>query len=192
MNGRTSRANSANGVWALRWSAATLAIARRGQDTGANIFIRLLTSRAVHMNEIVSAQGQAAGKPGPFEPHLMRGHPVRSSGSKSKFCPPVLCSNRGRISGWTCSAAMRRSTRRSGTAGPSIAVGIASIQGANLTRTCCCPAVSLLREVGSYAAGGGGASTIAGVMSAFRMARFRTRRASLSLRNRPYRALSPF
>ena len=51
-----------------------MAIAGRDQDTGANIFIRLLTSRVLHVNEIVSAQGQAAGKPRPFEPHLMPAH----------------------------------------------------------------------------------------------------------------------
>src|SRR5258708_2429016 len=74
MNGLTVRANSADGVWALRWSATPLAIAIRSQDTDANIFIRLLTSRVVHVNEIASAQGQAAGKPRPFDPNLMPGH----------------------------------------------------------------------------------------------------------------------
>src|SRR5258708_38193614 len=95
MNGRTARANSTDGVWALRWSATPLAIARRSQDRGANIFIRLLTSRVVHVNEIVSAQGQAAGKPRPFEPHLMPGHgrgvedvPLGATELASVFKPP--------------------------------------------------------------------------------------------------------
>jgi hypothetical protein len=68
MNGRTARANSVDGVWALKRSATPLDIARRDQDRGANILISLLTNRVVHINKIVSAQGQAAGKPRPFEP----------------------------------------------------------------------------------------------------------------------------
>src|SRR5713226_4918669 len=95
MNGRTAGANSADGAWALSWSATPAAIARRGQDTGATIFIRLLTSRVVHVNEIVSAQGQAAGKPRPFEPHLMPGHgrgvedvPLAANELTRAFKPP--------------------------------------------------------------------------------------------------------